>query len=124
MMDDKELGRVSHTLMVIARKPHLFPDTRGYYGPTAGAVAHYTERAGLSSGELAMLDVAMALWNRSNNTGRIATVIHTLDDRCLRAIGELFVALAEESQGRASLLVKWLLRWGATCREDCPCRGA
>lgn len=125
-MDDSTLGRVCHTLMTVARKPQLFrADHAGQFRPTEGAVAIYTERAGLSSGELAMLDVAMALWNRGNDAGRIANVIHTLDDRCLRAIGELFVAMTEVSPGRReSVLVEWLLRWGATCPDDCPCRGA
>lgn len=122
-MDDATLGRVCHTLMAIARKPQLFRRANGEFRPTDGAIAIYTERSGLSSGELVLLDVAMALWNRQNDAGRIASLLHTLDSRCLQAIGELFVAMAKEERGYTGLLNTWLLEWGASCRDNCPCRG-
>jgi hypothetical protein len=107
--DSDQQHGVCRALVALAGKPHLWDVTsRDSYlrGPTE-ALWHIVERRPgakyASSGAELLVRIALDVWNGQGGT-QLGRALNVLDNRHLRAVGELLVAIATDP----SAIDRWI----------------
>lgn len=107
--NDTQRGRVCAALTSWIRgAPFFVADDAGIARPTDAAFDIAEAGQGRSGSEIAMLRIALCVWNgRAEEPGAFAAALYSLDRGNLTKLGALLIAIAAPSESKA--MDVWLL---------------
>lgn len=81
LANDKRRARMGQALMAMVKDDVFFTES----GPTKAAWKAFEDRT-MSTGELLLLDLAMALWRNGGTCPRVSDLWSRLDERCYQRV--------------------------------------